>query len=258
MDVTKDYVTTIEVKSPYARFTPRELYLKFLYEYFRDELNLPDEVEDMYLPAGFKKLKYQEEAVLNARKVLEEYGGAFLSDVVGLGKTYMSALLAQHLNEPSLVIAPPHLLDEHNPGSWPNVFRDFGVRGFLCESLGKLASLLDRDLRKFTTVFIDESHRFRTEETQSYEMLAQICRGKRVVLVSATPLNNTPQDILSQTSCSSPPKTAPSPTSATSKPSSARSAAGSRDSTASATATNTSRSFAKMPARPARRFSSSS
>jgi superfamily II DNA/RNA helicase len=198
VDVTKDYVTTIEVKSPFAQFTPYELYLKFLYEYFRGELNLPDEIEDMYLPTGFKKLKYQEEAVLNARKVLDEYGGAFLSDVVGLGKTYMSALLAYHLNEPCLVIAPPHLLDEHNPGSWPNVFRDFGVRGYLCESLGKLESLLNRDLQKFTTVFIDESHRFRTEDTQSYEMLAQITRGKRVVLVSATPLNNTLQDILSQ------------------------------------------------------------
>ena len=192
VDVTKDYVTTIEIKSPFAQFTPYELYLKFLYEYFRDE------IEDMYLPTGFKKLKYQEEAVLNARKVLDEYGGAFLSDVVGLGKTFMSALLAQQLNEPCLVIAPPHLLDEHNPGSWPNVFRDFGVRGSLCESLGKLESLLERDIQKFTTVFIDESHRFRTEDTQSYEMLAQICRGKRVVLVSATPLNNTPQDILSQ------------------------------------------------------------
>ncbi len=198
VDVTKDYVTTIEIKSPFAQFTPYELYLKFLYEYFRGELNLADEIEDLHMPAGFKKLKYQEEAVLNARKVLDEYGGAFLSDVVGLGKTYMSALLAQHINEPCLVIAPPHLLDEHNSGSWPNVFREFGVRGYLCESLGKLDKLLDRDLQKFTTVFIDESHRFRTEVTQSYEKLAQICRGKRVVLVSATPLNNTPQDILSQ------------------------------------------------------------
>jgi superfamily II DNA or RNA helicase len=198
LDVTKDYVTTIETKSPFAQFTPYELYLKFLYEYFRGELNLPDEIENMYLPTGFKKLKYQEEAVLNACKVLDEYGGAFLSDVVGLGKTYMSALLAHHLNEPCLVIAPPHLLDEHNPGSWPNVFREFGVRGYLCESLGKMESLLDRDLQKYTLVFIDESHRFRAEDTQSYEMLAQICRGKRVVLVSATPLNNTPEDILSQ------------------------------------------------------------
>ena len=198
VDVTKDYVTTIEFKSPYAQFTPYELYLKFLYEYFRGELNLPEEIDDIYLPTGFKKLRYQEEAVLNGAKVLEEYGGVFLSDVVGLGKTYMAALLARHLNEPCLIIAPPHLLDEHNPGSWPNVFRDFGVRGYLPESLGKLGSLLNRDLQKYNTVFIDESHRFRTEDTQSYEMLAQICRGKRVVLVSATPLNNTPQDILSQ------------------------------------------------------------
>jgi len=198
VDLRKPYEDTVTNRSPFAHFTPYELYLKFLYEYFRDELNLPAEIEDVFLPTGFKKLKYQEEAVLNARKVLDEYGGAFLADVVGLGKTYMSALLAHHINEPCLVIAPPHLLEEHNPGSWPNVFREFGVRGFLCESLGKLESMLRRDLSRFTTVFIDESHRFRTETTQTYEMLAQICRGKRVVLVSATPLNNTPQDILSQ------------------------------------------------------------
>ena len=42
----------------------------------------------------------------------------------------------------------PRLLDLNNPGSWPNVFREFGVRGYLCESLGKLESLVDRDLSK--------------------------------------------------------------------------------------------------------------
>ena len=119
--------TPSSIKSPYAQFTPYELYLKFLYEYFRGELNRPSELEDIYVPAGFKKLKYQEEAVLNARKVLDEYGGAFLSDVVGLGKTYMSALLAQQLDGRHLVIAPPHLLDRNNRGSWPNVFSDFQV-----------------------------------------------------------------------------------------------------------------------------------
>jgi hypothetical protein len=94
VDLRKPYEDTVTNRSPFAHFTPYELYLKFLYEYFRDELNLPAEIEDIFLPTGFKKLKYQEEAVLNTRKVLDEYGGAFLADVVGLGKTYMSALLA--------------------------------------------------------------------------------------------------------------------------------------------------------------------
>jgi PLD-like domain/SNF2-related domain len=198
VDLSKPYEDTVTNRSPYAQFTPYELYLKFLYEYFRNELNRPAELEDIYIPVGFKKLKYQEEAVLNARKVLDEYGGAFLSDVVGLGKTYMSALLAQQLDGRHLVIAPPHLLDRDKRGSWPNVFSDFQVRQTDFESIGKLDDLLERDVSKYTNVFIDESHRFRTETTQSYEALAQICRGKRVILVSATPLNNTPRDILSQ------------------------------------------------------------
>ncbi len=198
VDVSKPYEDTIVNRSQYAQFTPYELYLKFLYEYFRNELNRPSELDDVFVPAGFKKLKYQEEAVLNARRVLDEYGGAFLSDVVGLGKTYMSALLAQQLDGRHLVIAPPQLLDKDKRGSWPNVFSDFQVRQTDFESIGKLDSLLQRDVSKYTNVFIDESHRFRTETTQSYEALAQICRGKRVILVSATPLNNTPRDILSQ------------------------------------------------------------
>jgi len=68
------------------------------------------------------KLEYQEQAVLNAKKILQEYGGVFLSDVVGLGKTYISALLAQQLDGRHLVIAPPMLLDKDSPGSWPNIF----------------------------------------------------------------------------------------------------------------------------------------
>ena len=198
VDVSKPYEDTIINRSPFAQFTPRELYLKFLYEYFRDDLNRPSELDDIYVPTNFKRLKYQEEAVLSAKKVLEEYGGLFLSDVVGLGKTYMAALLAQQLNGRSLVIAPPHLLDKDNPGSWPNVFGDFRVPHTDFESLGKLEDLLQRDTSKYANVFIDESHRFRTETTQTYEMLAQICRGKRIILVSATPMNNTPRDILSQ------------------------------------------------------------
>jgi len=198
VEVSKDYVRTVELLSPFAQFSPYELFLKFLYEYFRAELSRSDEAEISYLPTQFKKLKYQDDAVTSTRRTLDEYGGVFLSDVVGLGKTYMAALLAQQLPGRSLVIAPPALLDDHNPGSWPNVFRDFQVRQTKFQSAGKLEDLLRQGVESYENVFIDESHRFRTETNQTYERLAQVCRGKRVILVSATPLNNRPHDILSQ------------------------------------------------------------
>ncbi len=61
------------------------------------------------------KLEYQEQAVINAKKILEQYGGVFISDVVGLGKTYIATLLAGQISGRTLVIAPPVLLDRDNP-----------------------------------------------------------------------------------------------------------------------------------------------
>ena len=197
VDVSEKYVQTIQDKTWLTQnITPYQLYLKFLYEYFRDELNLADEVFAEYLPEDFKKLEYQEQAVSNAKKILLEYGGVFISDVVGLGKTYISAMLAGQLNGRTLVIAPPVLLKKISPGSWPNVFSDFRIPADF-ESLGKLDSLLKKGTDKYRNIIIDEAHRFRTETTITYEKLAEICRGKRVVLVTATPYNNTPKDILS-------------------------------------------------------------
>jgi HKD family nuclease len=197
VDVSEKYVQTIQEKTWLSQnISPYQLYLKFLYEYFKDELSQTDEVFVKYLPQEFKKLEYQEQAVLNAKKILLEYGGVFISDVVGLGKTYISAMLAGQLDGRTLVIAPPVLLEKSNPGSWTNVFSDFRVPADF-ESIGKLDHLLARGTDKYTNIIIDEVHRFRTETTISYEKLAEICRGKRVVLVTATPYNNTPKDILS-------------------------------------------------------------
>jgi len=171
--------------------------MKFLYEYFKDELSQTEEVFIRYLPKEFKKLEYQKQAVLNAKKILEGYGGVFISDVVGLGKTYISAMLAGQIDGRTLVIAPPVLLDEKNPGSWKNIFSDFRVAADF-ESRGKLDHILRRGTEKYKNIIIDEAHRFRTETNITYEKLAEICRGKRVILVTATPYNNAPKDILSQ------------------------------------------------------------
>ncbi|MDW7726783.1 MAG: helicase-related protein [Candidatus Methanoperedens sp.] len=200
VDVSDEYVETIKTKTWLNdEITPYELYLKFLYEYLEERINLDlEDVEDFYRPPNFMDLEYQRDAVQDAKLKLEEFGGVFISDVVGLGKTFIATMLAQQLDGRTLVIAPPVLIDRDNPGSWTNVFEDFGIRQAYVESRGKLDDIIRRGTDKYKNIIIDEAHSFRNESTQSYEKLAQICRGKRVVLVSATPLNNTPLDILSQ------------------------------------------------------------
>ena len=198
----------VEVKEAYLKtiqentwlndtITPYELYLKFLYEHFKEDLKSTDTASFQYMPKNFKQMEYQSQAVGSAKRILKEYGGVFLSDVVGLGKTYMSAMLARNLDGRSLVLAPPLLLDKSNPGSWRNVFSDFNVSAEF-ESLGQLDGVISRGADKYQNVFIDEAHRFRKETNITYEKLARICREKRVVLVTATPFNNAPSDILSQ------------------------------------------------------------
>ena len=200
VDVSDEYVETIKTKTWLNdEITPYELYLKFLYEYLEERINLDlEDVEDFYRPPNFMDLEYQRDAVQDAKLKLGEYGGVFISDVVGLGKTYIATMLAQQLDGRTIVIAPPVLIDRDNPGSWTNVFEDFGIRQAYIESRGKLDDIIRRGTEKYKNIIIDEAHSFRNESTQSYEKLAQICRGKRVILVSATPLNNTPLDILSQ------------------------------------------------------------
>lgn len=192
VDLKQEYIETVLKKTWLNNeITPYELYLKFLYEYFKEEINA-DASFKKYLPDGFFELEYQTQSVTTAKKILEAYNGVFLADVVGLGKTYVSAMLAQQLLGRILVICPPVLQDY-----WEDTFRDFGVRNFEVESLGKLDKILDKD-RPYDYIFIDEAHRFRNEYTQGYEKLFEICFGKKIILVSATPLNNSTNDIFSQ------------------------------------------------------------
>jgi len=192
VDISRDYVETINARTWLNDYiTPYELYLKFLYEYLKEDINIDEDFES-YLPEGFLDMKYQKQAVVSAKKILDAYNGVFLSDVVGLGKTYISALLAQQLPGKILVICPPVLEDY-----WHDTFFEFGIRGYKVESLGKLDQIIKSGGERFDYIFIDEAHRFRNEVTLGYEKLHQICFGKKVILVSAIPLNNTIDDIYS-------------------------------------------------------------
>jgi hypothetical protein len=87
VDISEKYIQTIEEKTWLNQnITPYQLYLKLLYEYFKDELGQTDELFAKYFPQEFKKLEYQEQAVLNAKKILEEYGGVFFPTWLAWGR----------------------------------------------------------------------------------------------------------------------------------------------------------------------------
>lgn len=193
VDISDDFIDTIQTKTWLNdQITPYELYLKLIYEYLEEDINLNDHFEP-YLPEGFMELKYQKQAATQAKKILETYNGVFLADVVGLGKTFITALLLQQLQGRTLVICPP-VLKEY----WQDSLFDFGIRSFEVESLGKLDHIINRGLEKYDYIVVDEAHRFRNENTFSYANLLDICRGKKVILVTATPLNNSVDDIFAQ------------------------------------------------------------
>ena len=204
VDVSQDTIDAITKKTWLTDdISPYELYLKMLYEYFNEDINLDKQIE-LDLPDGFLDLEYQKQAIMAAKKILDAYNGVFLADVVGLGKTFISALLAQQLPGGKLIICPPVLKDY-----WDETLNSFHVSNFHVESLGKLDKIvaqLDLNPNKYKTIFIDEAHRFRNEYTKSFETLYKIAYGKKIVLISATPLNNRFNDILNQIKLFQPPK----------------------------------------------------
>ncbi len=191
VEVSEGFVDTITTKTWLNdQITPYELYLKLIYEYLEEDINLADQ-SDLFLPKGFMKLKYQSQAAIQAKKILKKYNGVFLADVVGLGKTFITGLLLQQLHGRALVICPPALTQY-----WRDALSYFEIRSFVVESLGKLGHVIRKGLHKYDHVVIDEAHRFRNDGTQAYADLLGICKNKKVILVTATPLNNKIDDIL--------------------------------------------------------------
>ena len=194
--------------------TPYELYIKVLIDTFGDQ------VEDDFsiqLPDGVKDLKYQKDAVIQGYQMLMQHNGLFLADVVGLGKTMIATMIAKRFVEANgkntsiLVVYPPALED-----NWKNTFRLFGIikkAQFITN--GSLSKILEgrdqyKDKEEFDLIIVDEAHGFRSDSSGKYDELQKICKSprsnvglvrdmqKKVMLLSATPLNNRPDDLQNQ------------------------------------------------------------
>ena len=196
VDIRDTYIEAVE-QDTWLRndITPYEMYLKTLYEFFKEQINADKDLGEVVLPEGYMRLQYQIDAVMQAKQKLDAYGGVFISDVVGLGKTYICAMLANTFPRSAwkLVVCPPVLVEY-----WEGVLKEFDVSRVDVVSLGKLDQLISHGTDKYAYVFVDEAHRFRNAGTEAFTQLHQICHGKKVVLVSATPINNYTTDIENQ------------------------------------------------------------
>lgn len=197
--------------------TPFELYIKLLTEYFGKNIDYdPDSIGD--LPQNFKKLSYQIDAVNEGFNMLLKHNGFVLADVVGLGKTVIAAMVAKKFlmqngreNTKILVVYPPAV--EKN---WKNTFKDFQLDKYTkFITNGSLLKILEGhqdywNKEEYDLVIVDEAHKFRNHTTGIFQNLQLICKSprinkgligglqKKVILVSATPLNNKPEDIFYQ------------------------------------------------------------
>lgn len=189
-------------------FTPFELYIKLLIEYFGNSIEYdPESITD--LPKGYKKLAYQIDAVNDGYQKLTKHSGFILADVVGLGKTIVATIIAKKFyfsngyRTKTLIIYPPAV--ENN---WRKTIRDFEVPNvdFITNgSIHKIKHPEDYDL-----IIVDEAHKFRSDESEMFNLLQKLCKTprkrigndnspkKKVILVTATPLNNKPEDIRNQ------------------------------------------------------------
>src|SRR3989344_5291375 len=70
------------------------------------------------------------------------------------------------------------------------------VKESVKENLERTLELV-KDNNEYEVIIVDEVHRFRNQDTEAYEALSNICRDRIVILLSATPFNNTPADIFS-------------------------------------------------------------
>jgi superfamily II DNA or RNA helicase len=186
-------------------YTPYEVYTKALYEYFKEELgeNAPELGR-----SAVDLAEFQEDAVKKARRILARYDGVLIADSVGLGKTWIGKKLledfAYHRRQKAVVVCPASLRE-----MWQRELASATIAAQVVgmEELGRdtfdAVPYGDADV-----ILIDESHNFRNDKANRYlalDTMIQLQGGrgrdgehKKVILISATPINNDLYDLANQ------------------------------------------------------------
>lgn len=208
--------------------SPEWLYFVSLYHLFNDRLDELDEDNIIRKGTGFKETKvwnalypFQRDGVVGLIEKLEKYNGALLADSVGLGKTFSALAVIKYYelrNDRVLVLAPKRLRE--NWVTWTQNTKTnflaadrFGFDVLNHTDLSRTSgysgdiNLSTLNWANYDLVVIDESHNFRNNNhydgrQSRYERLMEdiIKQGTKtkVLMLSATPVNNRMNDIKNQ------------------------------------------------------------
>ncbi len=213
-----------EIERIFIKYTPRELYYKVLFELFGNQLleteNDPDfnrQIGRLENSVVYNTLyEFQKKGVLSLIRMLQKYNGAILADAVGLGKTWSALAVIKFFQlqgREVLLLCPKKL--EHN---WRRYLKhqdsrfekdqfDFFLRFHTDMHEDRLEKYIDRADKFFTNdkpklIVIDESHNLRNDKSSRYKfLLERILKENddvKILLLSATPINNSLNDIRNQ------------------------------------------------------------
>lgn len=181
--------------------TPFEIYLQMVFEKYRQRfIDNVKASEDTRSVSGLAP--FQTEAVLNAVQMMNDWGGVLVSDSVGLGKTHIGLdIIRRRVSEHKrvLLVAPRQVLET----VWKPKLKDtpFNVETVSMEGMSRSEFAENiHEYRKIDTILVDESHGFRNGSSKRHHNMMKLVtvRNRRVVLMSATPYNNTLLDIYHQ------------------------------------------------------------
>lgn len=207
VDFKADFIDLLESSKFGGRiFTPYEIYMKALYEYFKDDLD--SDFSSSATRSAVELAEFQEDAVKKARRILARYDGVIVADSVGLGKTWIGKKLledyAYHRRQKALVVCPASL-----KRLWEEELRSASISAYIVtqERLGQ-DDLDIRDYADVDVILVDEAHNFRNKRAKRYFQLENILaangrRGrdggrKKLILLTATPINNNIFDLYNQ------------------------------------------------------------
>ena len=212
----------------YKENSPELLYYLTLYNIFGEKLLNMDDMARVKERTGITETKvwntlynFQHDAVVGAIKKLELFNGCIIADSVGLGKTFEALAIIKYYelrNDRVLVLCPKKLRN-----NWTG-FRQNSTTNILAEDRFNYDVLNHTDLSRekgksgdidlatinwgnYDLVVIDESHNFRNNEaikghkTRYQRLMENIIKSgvkTKVLMLSATPVNNSLNDLKNQ------------------------------------------------------------